>query len=98
MSTDPKVFWDQLNKLKKSSNTSNSDEITNQKEFLNFFQKLNADESSKNNSFHETIITKLSTLITNIANDNTSYNDPITSDEVLKKAINRTQLTIEAFI
>ena len=84
MSTDPKVFWDQLNKLKKSSNTSNSDEITNQKEFLNFFQKLSADESSKNNSFHETILTKLSTLITNIANDNTLYNNPITSDEVLK--------------
>ena len=84
MSKDPKSFWGQLNKLNKSSNLNNSEDITNKDDFLKFFQTLNKYESSKNNLFDDGILTKLAELSTNITNDNSYFNDPISADKILK--------------
>jgi DNA-directed RNA polymerase subunit H (RpoH/RPB5) len=57
MKSDPKTFWNLLNKL---SSERIQDESFNQTEFIKFFQNLNvSSENIPNNEFHDNIIQKL---------------------------------------
>ena len=60
MKSDPKTFWNLLNKL---SLERIQDESFNQTEFIKFFQNLNvSSENIPNNEFHDNIIQKLKHL------------------------------------
>jgi hypothetical protein len=60
MKSDPKTFWNLLNKL---SSERIQDEFFNQTEFIKFFQNLNVSSKNiPNNEFHDNIIQKLKHL------------------------------------
>ncbi|CAG2189584.1 unnamed protein product [Mytilus edulis] len=84
--SDPKSFWDLLNKLKRASENNTTEKLDEQT-FYNFFKNLNSCEAQpKDNKFHKTILKKLDELINALKNNNInmSYNQPITSDEIIK--------------
>jgi hypothetical protein len=84
MKSDPKTFWNLLNKL---SSERIQDESFNQTEFIKFFQNLNlSSENIPNNEFHDNIIQKLKHLKGSLSasNSDDEFNVPIKSDEILK--------------
>ena len=86
MKSDPKHFWDLINKLNdgQSNKDANIEEI-NTDEFTQFFKNLNK-SSAKNKEFHNYILNNLNTLIGNhTANiNNAEFNTPLSEEEILK--------------
>ena len=75
INTDPKSFWDLLNKLSRASD-NNSTENIDEQAFCKFFKNLNSCEAQlKDSKFHRIIRTKLEELKIALNNeDNMSYN------------------------
>ena len=65
MKSDPKHFWDLINKLNDGqSNKGANNEAINTDEFTQFFKNLNK-STTKNKEFHNNILNNLDTLIGN---------------------------------
>ena len=62
MKSDPKSFWNMLNKLNKLSESSKEENL-NEKEFIEFFEKMHTRlDRISNNEFHKDIISKFNHL------------------------------------
>ena len=87
MKSDPKHFWDLINKLN-DSNCNKKDSINekiNSHEFTQFFKNLNI-PSNKNSAFHDSILSNLNSLIENYTANpsNIEFNSPISEEEIVK--------------
>ena len=85
MDSDPKTFWNLINKLSKSSTETVEENIQHDK-FIKFFETLNTDETI-NNEFQINITSELHTLESqNVQLDttNSELNKEINTDEIMK--------------
>ena len=85
--SDPKSFWQLMNKLDKSNSSDNTEEL-NITEFTNFYKKLGSITSkSNNNSHHENVLKNLDFLLKDKTNIDNNLNGPILEKEIIKAVL-----------